>query len=224
MQKKSLIIAYFALCFSALLPTACFGDEVYTWTDEEGRTHFSTEPGAAQAKKADLPQLDKEDIDERIKAIKERTPESCEQHGGEDCSRGPDIDGSVICLDGYRDAVLPYRFHCLETRLESRVNIFFEGSEEPEQLTNENLRTLSRRAVSEIRITVRNTTAVPARKVLVIAKVGDFTVRDLPTVGPEEVEPFGLADYTVALASESRPLNVNELRSLRVRIRCENCR
>ena len=32
----------------------------------------------------------------------------CAQHGGVDCSRGPDDDGSVICRNGYADSTASY--------------------------------------------------------------------------------------------------------------------
>jgi len=35
-------------------------------------------------------------------------PGACGEHGGVDCSAGPDIDGSVICMDGYRGSSIKY--------------------------------------------------------------------------------------------------------------------
>lgn len=35
-------------------------------------------------------------------------PGACADHGGVDCSVGPDIDASVICNDGYKDSSIKY--------------------------------------------------------------------------------------------------------------------
>lgn len=36
------------------------------------------------------------------------TSGACSSHGGVDCSAGPDIDGSVICYDGWEDSSVAY--------------------------------------------------------------------------------------------------------------------
>lgn len=34
---------------------------------------------------------------------------ACSNHGGVNCSAGPDTDGSVICNDGWKDSTITYR-------------------------------------------------------------------------------------------------------------------
>jgi len=34
---------------------------------------------------------------------------ACSGHGGVNCPVGPDVDGSVICSDGYRDSSIKYQ-------------------------------------------------------------------------------------------------------------------
>ena len=34
---------------------------------------------------------------------------ACTGHGGVNCPVGPDVDGSVICADGYRDSSIKYQ-------------------------------------------------------------------------------------------------------------------
>lgn len=34
---------------------------------------------------------------------------ACSGHGGVNCSAGPDSDGSVICVDGFRDSSVQYQ-------------------------------------------------------------------------------------------------------------------
>ncbi|OVE79912.1 hypothetical protein BVY02_01900, partial [bacterium J17] len=67
--------------------------------DESGKTHYSSNENS-DAKAAELPKLERENIDERIAKIKSKTPPSCVNRGGVDCSRGADSDGRVICRDG----------------------------------------------------------------------------------------------------------------------------
>ncbi|MDH5478604.1 MAG: hypothetical protein OEY50_09755 [Nitrospinota bacterium] len=35
-------------------------------------------------------------------------PGACSEHGGVNCSAGPDNDASVICNDGYKDSSIKY--------------------------------------------------------------------------------------------------------------------
>ncbi len=36
---------------------------------------------------------------------------ACSGHGGVDCAAGPDSDGSVICMDGWKGSSVAYQCH-----------------------------------------------------------------------------------------------------------------
>ena len=72
--------------------------QVYSWTDANGKTHYSTTPRSKGDKPKDLPVVQRENIDSKIKTIRATAPETCQTHGGIDCGRIDDRDGSVICM------------------------------------------------------------------------------------------------------------------------------
>ncbi|MCB0325564.1 MAG: DUF4124 domain-containing protein [Bdellovibrionales bacterium] len=199
-------------------------EDVYTWTDEEGGLHFSTEPQATNAVPAELPPIRKEDLVEKIQDLKNATPPTCEKHGGDDCSAGADADGSVVCLDGFRGSSVSFASRCSEARLDGDLLLQFQGDEIPVKMSQSTLRRLRREKLANIVVTVRNVSGVEAKAVEVAGVVSHTRVRALPAVGPSEVEPFGLADYTISFNPDAPPASAPELRTLRARIRCANCR
>ena len=126
-SNRALILA---VCSSGLLTSPASAAPIYRWTDEAGNTHYSTTPDDPRAKSQALPELRHENIDANIRKLQSETPESCDHHGGPDCSRGADADGSVVCLDGYRGAKLPFQFHCMEARLKSEMMLRTAGDGE----------------------------------------------------------------------------------------------
>jgi len=107
--KKLLLLTIFSI--SSL--SVALAEGIYSWTDEKGVTHYSTSPTSEAAKPAELPNIMKADI-----PIPESTQASCDDHGGVDCSAGPDRDGSVICRDGFRGVRVPFRFTCNAARVQ----------------------------------------------------------------------------------------------------------
>ncbi len=203
--------------------TVSADDKIYTWTDDSGMQHYSTSPSVEKAKPADLPLLEKQDLDQRIKKIKAETPENCIAHGGVDCNAGADTDGSVLCLDGFRDAVLPYRFRCLEANIKSEMMLFYENTEQGVRHSKANARSNSRRKLREIRIIVRNNSAVEAFGIDVELEIPARVKIVEKLSGPEKVEPYGLADYTMSFDAGTK-LTVYQVSGLKHRVRCENCR
>lgn len=111
---RLLLASILSIIFAISLADA---QSVYKWTDADGNVHFSTSAPNPNAAPAALPELRRESVDARIEQLKATTPATCSQHGGVDCSRGADFDGSVVCFDGFSDAILPFRVHCSEARL-----------------------------------------------------------------------------------------------------------
>jgi len=220
-------ITYVLLAIFLMSPQV-LADQVFKWTDAQGKTYYSTQPRNPNDSPTKLPYVQKENIDKRIQKIKLDTPPNCLNHGNEDCSKGPDTDGSVICSDGYRDAVLPFRFYCLETKL--RAEMFLLADKAKKRIS------FSKSAIPKdptklhgIEIAVRNTTSVAAQKVIVEFHIPEpntagMRIQELRASGPEKIEPYGLASYTLVFNHSAYRLRQRELRQGRYKISCHNCR
>ncbi|MFN8390501.1 MAG: DUF4124 domain-containing protein [Bdellovibrionota bacterium] len=192
---------------------------VYQWTDGEGRVHYTTDPKVAgKGSQTALPPLQRENIDERIKAIKQQTPQNCVSHGGIDCTRGADEDGSVVCLDGYRDAVMRFNFECMEARLHADY-LVLSGSESLPHARNL-IRKLAGRKPDGLQLTLRNLSNVEAFDIKVSFVFGRrFTVK---ADGPEKLAPYGSADYILHW-DDSQPRTIAEIEQSRYKVDCTNC-
>ena len=169
---------------------------IFQWTDSAGQVHYSTKPTHPESKPKELPKVGREDLDKKIKAIKEDTPENCTSHGGIDCSRGADSDGSVICLDGDRGAVMPFQFHCMEARVQADFSVVMDPKA-PELFPHSRnlLKKLEGRKPAGLNVNVRNLSGVAAFGLQVEFKLGRKQL--VPAVGPDRIEPFGNAGYTL---------------------------
>ena len=201
------------LLFSLLLSFfswPAFAQDIYKWIDSEGKVYFSNQPRSASDRPAKLPEIQREDIDRRIQKLEEETPKNCFSHGGVDCSAGADADGSVICLDGYREAVLPFRFSCLEAKLVFQEQTWGDELEE-EEISVEKLQK------NQLRVSFRNSSDVEAFDVQVRLFAGRRQL--LALEGPQKVGPYGIAEYT------SAPLDVDRReKGLWLKLSCANCR
>ena len=106
---KRCIVVFFALIAS---PQAS-AQNIYRSVDANGKVVYSTKPSSNEAAPASLPTVTRENLKAKIEQIKSNTPITCEDHGGINCAAKADGDGSVICLDGFRDAVPRFNFYCL---------------------------------------------------------------------------------------------------------------
>jgi hypothetical protein len=169
--------------------------KIYTWTDASGVTHFSTTQATENAKPAKLPPLQKEKFD--LADIKLKT---CDAHGGIDCSKGADTDGSVICLDAFDGAAARYQFHCLAAQL--TVN---EVNFDPK--------------AQVLSVYVRNTKGVLAEKPLVFYTTPQ---RERVTLqGPTEIAAHGGELFELkgaALKGITKAPSSGEFE-----VRCDNC-
>lgn len=220
---KSIIILFFIILLSAEF---CVADEIYSWTDKNGKVHFSTKPVSPKASKADLPEVKRENLSEKIKEIKSLTPPNCSSHGGIDCSIGADEDGSVICSDGYRDARLPYRFHCLEVRMTAGNLELMTSEKEIVGIIKRN-EALSRSMFDEhpdlsLHLVVRNNSSTAAFGVEVGIKAPGREALDAQ--GPVSIEPYGIGEYHLPLKSFEPLLSISKIRQLSYNVKCTNCR
>jgi len=174
---------------------------IYKWVDEDGKVHFSTKPLGSKAKPANLPEIAKESYQAKINQLKSITPDNCSAHHGVNCEAGPDSDGSVVCNDGYRNAVLQFKSKCLEAK-------FKVASIEVEK--------------EKVLLTLRNNSPATAQGVKISISNNKFR-RDqrlgmYQAEGPSEVEPWSVAEYTMPL-----PPLPDFGNSISYRIRCKNC-
>lgn len=156
------------------LVTLCAGtgyaDSAVYRVERDGKIEYTTKPTHPEAKPAQLPKLGRWKLE---------TPEiinhTCGAHGGINCARGADKDGSVVCFDGYTDSIQRFAFECTAAKLD-----VLEVSP------------LDRHG--GFTVTVRNNKSVPAKKTQLTFKPQrmepGFTL-----VGPDEIEGFGVGEF-----------------------------
>lgn|GEM_PF-5633871 len=187
----------------------CFGvqagaEQIHLCTDSKGKSYYCS-TASPDSSPVVLPELTKEPGDERIKRIEQQTPKHCGNHGGVDCSLGPDADGSVICADSYRDAILPFRFKCLEAKL-AIEDLSLE--KDPES------------SLSEIVLVVKNNSSTPAESVS-----AEFDLPDagkLKADGPDTIGAYGLGEFRRATSASTS--NWKGTDAIRYKVNCSNCR
>jgi len=181
-------------CLIFLIHPAIAGAEVYTWVDEKGITHFTSEKPTKNAKPADLREIMKGEV-----KLGEGG-ESCERRGGINCQAGPAEDGSVICYDGFEGASARYLFHCSSPRL--RVSNISDVDD-----------------FGRFTVMVRNTNSVEAQEPKLIFKLDSRTEFELE--GPDLIEPFGIGEFQ--FAPPLKPADPIEVTKSQIVVRCKNC-
>jgi hypothetical protein len=167
-------------------------DNVYRWTDTQGKVHYSSKAPDKKAKPANLPPI----MREKVKAVKSELV-TCDKHGGIDCSSGPDGDGSVVCLDGFKNSSTRFRFSCQTAKLE------ITDISEPEES-------------GAFKVFVRNSKSVVAASPSVVFKsdLGDKARLS----GPAQIEGYGVAEFNY---KGSKPTTRPDMGKLE--LACLNC-
>lgn len=214
----SLLFLYLSAAFSGRTASA---QDIYRWEDAGGTVHFSTTPSSESNRPASLPDIGRESLDRKIQELKDATPPNCSSHGGVDCSLGPDEDGSVICLDEYRGALLPFRFHCLETRLNGTLQGVLKESHDRVALDSLSAVSWLLPSLEGLEVVVRNTAGVEATGVKVELNLGEGVV--LTGDGPAGIEPYAAAAYMISLPLIAQRAGLSGLEQASVRISCTNC-
>ena len=194
---------FIAFIFSAQSRTASqenSGDTIYKGKDARGRLVFSNKPLDDKSQKMDLPEIKKEDIDSKISRLKKLTPKNCLEHAGVDCTAGPDTDGSVICSDGYKEAVLRFQDKCTEALL---------------RVENAEIKKTGR--LNQLKLVLRNHSPVKAKNVRTEISLPKKKLK--LAKGPTSVEPWGLAEYLLKDYGDET-LSSNKVR---YKVRCKNC-
>lgn len=171
--------------------------QVYEWTDPRGVRHFSTEKRGDQFKKADLPPLHREKgskVSAKTGGVAGKALAGCHDHGGINCQAGPDGDGSVICVDGFKDAAAPFRFFCFMPKL--AVSEVMPGKD-----------------AGTFKVLVRNESGVAATKPIIFLP-SSF---GLPSItGPDSIAPREVGEFLVSgIASVPSSGDIS--------ITCQNC-
>lgn len=170
-------------------------ETIYKWTDANGKEVFSSKKDDPRAMAAELPAIKKE----KVKKIN-TAPASCLKHGGNDCNKGSDKDGSVICLDGFLDSAVRYNFVCSE----ALVKIDKISPDKSANVTT---------------VFVRNDSPVTAKDV-VLAFRDKHDIKGTSSIvradGPRNIEQHQLATYTF-----KKDLNIIADNLV---LHCENCR
>lgn len=171
--------------------------QVYEWTDPSGVRHFSSQKRGEQFKKADLPPIHREKAS-KVAAKKgapdEKTLTSCQNHGGIDCQSGPDGDGSVVCVDGFREAAAPFRFFCFMPKL-AISEIVTSGE------------------ADKFSVIVRNESGVAATKPVITLPSSSGSPK---ISGPDEIPPREVGEFIVT-GTSSVPQTGEVL------VGCQNC-
>jgi Domain of unknown function (DUF4124) len=142
---------------------------IYKWTDESGNVHYSSAAKDKRAKEAALPEIMRGESKVPASQLV-----SCKDHGGINCQIGPDKDGSVICGDGFTEAVQRYRFSCSAPKLE----IYQISEKQPD---------------GSYSVFVRNSRSVTAKNAVLALKIRDDVSVNLD--GPKEIEAHGVGEY-----------------------------
>ena len=166
-MSRKLIL--YTVLFSFFLWPAGTLAEVYKWEDAQGKVHYTSKPPSPDAKPAKLPPITRGDV--KLAPVK---LVSCDQRGGVNCQLGPDVDGSVICYDGFREASARFRFTCSSPKLEVT---------DISELTPE----------GSFVVYVRNAKSVAAAKPIVTF-TGSAN-KEIQLIGPQEIAPFGMGEF-----------------------------
>lgn len=192
--------------------------EIYKWVGEDGRTHYSTKPRSPYDQPANLPSIQHENLDVKIKDVKGKTPPNCEAHGGVDCTQGADKDGSVICRDGFKEAIVAFRLNCMEADLHAEALQVVTSGEKILSLGKVKQDT----PITELQVSVRNNSDVEAKDIKVRVRFG--VKQPVEFNGPEKIESYGLAEYQLPYEKLNPAPYLLELKKSEVSVYCSNCR
>jgi hypothetical protein len=175
---------------------ASYADSVYKSVDSRGRVIYTSKPPAPGAKPATLPKI------ARQSRVPSAPPgkQTCKGHGDVSCDAGPDVDGSVLCSDGFRDASARFNFTCKASRLEIA---------DISEITKDGTMT----------VIVRNLKGVEASaaRVRMLSDTGD----EITLKGPVIIEGYGVGEYLYEVPPNA-PLRSKPGKA-QLTVECLNC-
>lgn len=193
---KSALVLVTLIFLLNLIPDSLKADQVYKWQDENGVVHYSSAPHTSKMKPAVLPPITRGDI--KLGRI---NLQDCSKHGGINCQLGSDLDGSVVCFDGFKASTERYKSNCSSPELE------IADISEP-------------RDDGAVSIFVRNKRSVDAFDTVVKFKQGNRS--EIALKGPNRIEAFGLGEFLY------QPLergfgDVTRPKENQLKLSCRNC-
>lgn len=228
-KTYSIVKRYALFCFFliAIFPWPPFvkpsiADEIYKWVDSEGREHYSTSVDGKTQTPANLPPIERENIDQRIAELKEIGAQTCDPHGGVDCSAHEDSDGSVICQDGYRQSKQAFQSYCREAIIKPEPIAIAKDPDFFKKLTSLKEDEIKDLSTYDLVISLRNTSETAAEGVSVSFKI--FDADTFVAEGEETVEAFGIGEYRLHLSHLGKKLSYYRLSRSTFTVNCNNCR
>ncbi|MCC6932791.1 MAG: DUF4124 domain-containing protein [Deltaproteobacteria bacterium] len=197
---------------------------IYQHTDEKGRVVYSNKPASDFEENIALPEITKENLDERIEDIKKATPLNCENHGGVSCSLGEDQDGSVICLDGFREAEEKFIVLCTNAKLKI-VSLYLKNEEgkviELDERANFVQQVKTTNTVALL-VSIYNATGVEARDVEV--KIRERRIEYLQASGLMNIKSYEVQDYLFPVSGLLKIAKLKNITRGMIHLSCRNCR
>ena len=215
---------FLLIVYYLILPSFLFAEDnkIFRQVDANGNVTYSNTELPNSEAATSLPEIQKENIDEKINQLRQSVPENCEQHGGIDCQSQADSDGSVICLDGYRNAEISYRFSCLEAFLQVFSFTLSDAENKTQKFNPNKPFTNQSPKAGLLQVAIRNNSNVEAKEVKVF--INKTWREKVFASGPDFIKPYEVQDYS---------FNLQDLKGLErnfvinkgtVKIECINCR
>lgn len=110
-RKKIPIAAIVAIILGTNGVAESNAQEIFR-NENEGSPFYTTSKPNPDAKPVELPEIEKTSLPPITSS-----PATCRSHGGVKCKEGADIDGSVICIDGFKDSQQDFGSTCSEAKL-----------------------------------------------------------------------------------------------------------
>ncbi len=187
MRKMNNIKLTISFLLISTLLVSSQAQDIFSWTDKDGKVHYSNEAKDLDAKSVELPNTERYNSDQRIKDYKKETARTCLNKGGIQCSLGADTDGSVICSDNSKDSEESFEASC------SEVKLLADLKKTKKRLSKQLLRI-------PLDATVRNQSSQEAIGVDVKVKLPKTPNADeffdLKLEGPTTIPAFGVAEYS----------------------------
>ena len=193
MRSRIDLLACIVLAFLLCGPRDAAAQKIYKYTDEQGRTRYTTDAPTNGARPATLPRITIAPYEAKAPA----GPKSCARHGGFNCAAGNDADGSVICFDGFRDSMERFNFSCTAAKLS--INEIKE-----------------RDGGNTFTVFVRNLSGVDAARPVVVFRTSTKDRREI--TGPEKIEAYGVAEFHISL----KPFDMKP-QAANLEATCANC-
>ncbi len=190
-----MLLRTLTLLTALFVSTSSFADEIYKWVTPDGVTHYSSKKADERASLAKLPPINRGDY--KIASISGAT---CDKHGGVNCQAGQDVDGSVICFDGFDGASARFSFHCSSPKL--RISDISDPD-----------------AIGRVSVFVRNDKSVLADAPTVTFTTGEGAKLNLK--GPKEIPPFQMAEFTMISGAIAK--SGQKPSSSQFNVTCKNC-